>query len=240
MKRVRLYSSSTPAEQMIAAIRKAMVAIVTYACGAFGGRVVGDDVFEFVTERRQSQTNKARKNNPNIYPYYSCGDLAHYGLYAVGCRNEKLVNQTKDGGEIPWISGVNISRLSGSDAFVAASKSEMPSQGDIIVLVGREPRSEHACVLCSITKRPGSDDTYDITTADYGQKLKRNGEIVDGGILRNQVARWFGGRLVVGSKYVVGFVDLSKVSFSESAIVPDDYDGGVEDDNPYYSDFMDY
>ncbi len=240
MKRVYLFPPNAKKEDHIEAIRHAAVAIAIYACDGFAGRVVGDKVFEYVTEKRQSQNIRARKHNPNIYPYLSCGDLAHYMLFAIGCRDEKLVNRDTDGGDIPWRVGVNISRLSGHPAFVAASKTFSAKPGDILCAVSDKPGSEHASILVSA-------DVEDeiITTCDYGQKIKQtsrpDGEMVDGGIQKRLPLVFKNGRWCIGlSKYLLGYLDISKVPLSETAIVPDDYDKGTPDDNPYYSDYLDY
>ena len=67
------------------------VRLVLYAVNAPVGRHMGDPVHEEVTESRYTQWRRARDAGQEWAKrmiYSSCGDLAAWMLYRLGCRDE--------------------------------------------------------------------------------------------------------------------------------------------------------
>jgi len=144
--------ASPPARRFVdeATLRAAAVEAARFACNGAAGRVLGDPVFEVVTERRNRWKG-----------YSACGDLAHYVLRELGFRDERVLNRDDDGGRAPWQSGTNLSRLifATGDAFVWAKRDLRPRPGDILYLAP----PEHVCVLERLDEEHGR-----IATFDYG------------------------------------------------------------------------
>ena len=133
------------------ALRQAAVEIATFACDGDKGRVLGDSVFEMLTEGRA----KYKK-------YSACGDLAHYVLAQLGVRDEALVNRDSEGGTVPWKMGVNLSRIvyGSGTLFIWARPNLRPKPGDILYV----SPPDHVCILESI-----DETAKTITVLEYGQ-----------------------------------------------------------------------
>lgn len=172
-------------------LRKAAVAIASHACGGSQGRVLGDPVFEEVTEGR------AR------WPKYSaCGDLPQYMLARLGLRDERILNRTDDGGAQPWSIGQNLSKLvfRSGKAFVWASVKLRPKPGDVLYVA--EP--EHVCVLETLDESAGT-----IATFDYGKFDSKLGKPAG----RRCVSRFWlqGTKLLVGNRILRGWLDIAQL-----------------------------
>jgi len=144
--------ASPPVRRFVdeATLRAAAVEAARFACNGAAGRVLGDPVFELVTEGRNRWKG-----------YSACGDLAHYVLRELGVRDERVVNRNDDGGHVAWKVGANLSRLvfATGDAFVWAKRDLRPRPGDILYLAP----PEHVCVLERLDEEHGR-----IATFDYG------------------------------------------------------------------------
>jgi hypothetical protein len=204
-------------------VRAAAVAIARWAVDDDRGRAIGDPVHEWVTEGRRSQYERALAAGAawaQRMPagYSSCGDLAHWMLMLLGVRHERIVNRGDDGGLVGWAVGANLSRLTKSRWYVPASENGLPEVGDILHVSA----PEHVCVLLDQVSR----DQW--VTADYGQPH---------GQRRVCQLRDTATGLQVRGRMLVGWVSLGLVATSggleESALVPDSFQGGVLDDNPY-------
>lgn len=223
MKRVHLWQPGT-GRQDINIVRSAAVALARYAVDDDRGRRTGDPVHDEVTEGRRAAYERAyaagaawARNMPAGYS--SCGDLAHWLLDRLGCRDERVINRTDDAGQIPWRAGVNVSRLRWAPWYVSASEHGLPEIGDVIhVMTPGVIGSDHVAVLVEQTSR----DQW--VTADYGQPH---------GQLRVCQLRDVSRGLQVRGRLLMGWISLALVPLTDSAVVPDDFVGGVEDDNPY-------
>jgi len=172
-------------------LRSTAVAIASYACNGDDGRVLGDPVFEEVTEGR------------NHWPKYSsCGDLPHYVLMRLGFRDERILNRSDDGGIRNWSIGQNLSRLvfKTGKALVWASIAKRPQPGDVLYLAS----PEHVCVLDSVDEAAGT-----ITTFDYGQFDQKSGKPC--GRRRVSAFRVQGKQLLVGKRVLRGWVDIARI-----------------------------
>lgn len=232
MKRVYLWKPGTSTENDPVLIRKASVAIAHYACAGSSGRFEGDPVFERVTEGRVSANTRARRTDPSQVPYYSCGDLASYDLDQLGCRNEAMVNRNTDEGVKPWVVGANIAFIYKNPHFkVCRNQDDIPGEGDILDCVEGNPPSAHVCILADWNPEAGEATTY-----DYGQVVG----FKPAGIMRVRKLRFSGGKWWLDGKSLLGFIPIVDIPLSESAIVPDDFEGGTPDDNPYHDRNLDY
>ncbi len=233
MKRIYLWwpDSASFSEELA---RKAMVSLCAHAVGDSGQRIEGDPVFERVTEGRT-------KNAPT---YSACGDLPHWAWRCLGVRNEKIVNRSDDGGAIPWAMGVNISRIvySTGSAFVPTTELTAFKQagwlgGDTLFVTS----PEHVMVAAQEV-RLAVGSVVVASFYEYGQfdkKLgKRSGALHDKLVRRPTIstitiANVDGTR----ERTLMGLVNLGRLLENEpgleSAIVPDDFEGGHPDDSPY-------
>ena len=182
--------------------RHAAIAIAYNACrdGRGHNRAGGDPVHEHVTEGRRTQWEQARARGAawaQRGTYSSCGDLAHYMLYALGCRDSRYVNRDELAG---WRVGANISMLCSSPWFLSDGA---PKVGDILYVTG----PEHVCVLLSRV----SDDKW--ITADYGQPYAC--------VHHAHVQRVPGAGVFVRKRPLRGFVSIAKVPLVAPACVPD-------------------
>jgi len=224
MKRIYPWSPGTSTPD-IRIIRSAGNAIASYFTNGWLGRFEGEPVFEWVTEKRVSLNTMYRRNNPNIVPYFSCGDLCHATLFCLGCRDETLVNRTGDEGKIPWVVGVNISRIVRHPAFKMMKPENLKNLGksDILCLRGETQGTEHVCVFDGI-------DNNHVLSYDYGQVTKGR----NSGIQCSRPITVRNGKVWLGDKFILGYLRLELIQFTESCIVPDDFAEGYPDDNPYY------
>lgn len=202
--------------------RAAATALAEFAVGAPRGRTVGDPVHEWVTEGRRLQYERAvaagaRWATSMSGGYSSCGDLAHWLLMCLGCRDERYVNRGDDGGEVPWRAGVNISRLVALPAYVDARRAagRTPVPGDILHVAS----PDHVCVLVAARVEAGTVDT-----ADYGAPHAA---------FRTVPVLVRGSVTMIGSRVLMGWVDLGAVEFTESALVPDSFSLGSPDVSPF-------
>lgn len=169
------------------------------------GRDVGDPVHEEVTQGRTKNNEIRRRRGSKEVPYSSCGDLAHWMLYHLGCRDPLLVNREEPQDGLRWVIGANVSRIRFSPHFILCSNhpDARPSHGDILLVVGAAAGSEHVSVLVS-----DMTDEYWVT-ADYGQPYGRlrdcDVSVADGRIWVAPRDRGKGGRRLVG------WLDLGRV-----------------------------
>lgn len=201
-------------------LRTAAVMLVLFAVNGDMGRNVGDPVHEWVTEGRRREWERAHARGDawaQGTPYSSCGDLAHWLLMMLGCRNERYVNRTGDCGEVPWKATVNITRLVALPAYQPAKSAagRTPQSGDILHVAG----PDHVAVVDEWNEATG-----EVTSADYGQPYGRRRKHP---IVRRRST------ILVGTRVLMGWVDLEQVVLEESALVPEDFEGGEEDLNPY-------
>jgi hypothetical protein len=188
------------------------------------GRVTGDPVHEEVTEGRRKSWEDARVKGAEwarAGVYSSCGDLGHWTYYRLGCRST-WINRREHMG---WRAQSNIWKFVTSPAYVQALKGT-PEIGDLLHVANLSvPNSDHVCIL--VGKKLAVIDGKEVeiwTTADYGQPH---------GLLKDCQVSHANGFIIIRGRTFKGFVDLSKVELSDSAIVPDHFDFGVPDDNPY-------
>lgn len=171
------------------ALRQAAVELARYACNGDEGRVLGDPVFEEVTEGRAH------------YPRYSaCGDLAQWVLMRLGLRDERILNRSDDGGKVPWSIGQNLSKIvyKSGKAFVWASASKRPKPGDILYVA----MPEHVCVLDELKESEGK-----IITCDYG--LWNASQSKPAGKRCHLPLRVQGKKLLVGNRILRGWLNIA-------------------------------
>jgi hypothetical protein len=218
LKRVRLRTLSE--------LRRASAAIALWAVDHERGRAVGDPVHDWVTEGRRAQYERALAAGAAwalAMPagYSSCGDLVHFVLWALGCRDESVINRDTDGGSVPWRVGVNVSRIVRSPWYVrfgVDASLELPELGDALHVAS----PHHVAVLVD------DSNAEQWLTADYGQPHGRR---------RVAQLRDVATGLLVRGRNLEGYVSLAEAhragAFVETAIVPVDCDVGELDDNPY-------
>jgi hypothetical protein len=205
-----------------AILRETALALAAYATAQGAGRDAGDTVFERITEGRLSGNMARRKKGSPEVPYSCCGDLAHWMLFALGCRDERLVNRDTDGGETPWAMGANITRLGGSGLVQKAGPGLRPKPGDILFL---DQHGGHVCVLRSWDEGDLIIEPYGtVMTEDYGQPMGRR---------RTRKLTSVRGALFLDGAPLRWWLPLDRVRLTESALCPPGYEGGVEDENPY-------
>lgn len=216
MKRIYLWEPGSPVLH-VPTVRAAAVALARYAVNDAKGRGRDDPVHAWITEGRRTANERRRaKGSPEV-PYSSCGDLAHWLLMCLGCRDERIVNRTDDGGVRDWAMCVNLSRLIQSPWYTTHGE---PEPGDILHVAS----PHHVAVL--LETRPGQ-----WITADYGQPYGQRRVCPVRDTYRGKLVR---GRVLEGWVSLAALVDQG--GLTESALVPGSFAGGVEDDNPYPED----
>jgi len=125
---------------------------LSYACGRWtGGRDEDDAVYVQVSEGRDVGAMKNR--------YSSCGDLAHWLLFRMGCRSA-FINRKE---HLGWRMGQNISKLVATSLAEEASTTDRYAAGDVLVIWSRaDARDAHVMVVLS-------HDANKLTSAEYGQ-----------------------------------------------------------------------
>lgn len=197
------------------------------AVGGENGRVQGDPVFEWVTEGRSH------------WPKYSaCADLAHWLFMLLGCRDERFMNRSDDGGVHPWRMSKNVSMLAykTGKAWIAPGSHDVPQRGDAVLIGYADPKvakeKGHWGEHIFICQHWGDGKSV---SCDYGQWDYKRGvpsaKVVERSIQKPFTFAPNSSGIV---KRVMGWVDISKIRLEESAFVPSDFVGGVDDDNPYY------
>lgn len=197
-------------------------------CGSSSGVQQGSPLFEWVTEGRQTATDRARKTNPNMVPYSACGDLVGTNLVCLGCRDERLVNTNKDGGTHLWSVGKNLSMLIGgiSNLWIPhTSSSPYPQEGDVVIV---DPSQPHTFVVDQIDCQEGGM----ITSFEYGKWDTVRG--VHGRKCYGTID-WRGGKMHVITedqppkvRQLMGHISILAVPRDAPALVPSTCTAGVE------------
>ncbi len=209
-------------------VRRAALAIATYLCNGDEGTVVGEPLFEYVTEGRQSKQDELLLKRLVKYAYSACGDLVHVVLVFLGVRDEKLINRDMDGGEHPWVIGANLTKLQTHPAwnhFDGRSIEEggcWPNVGDPYMVCC----DYHVAILEDLDFELGV-----VTSLEYGLFNKSKGK-AEG--KRNTRKLFMEGTACMlqtdnHKRHIVGFLSLDQLDLSVSAIVPDTFDEGVPD-----------
>lgn len=197
-------------------LRKAAVANAAWATNDGAGANLDDPRHEEVTEGRRKQYEVALKAGLDWAKkmrgsYSSCGDLLHWLLRKLGVRDEKLVNRTDDGGQHPWLAGANPAL--GSHAHEALRPiTERPEPGDLVM--NNNQYGGHMYVVRSI------DEDGTMVTEDYGAPYGKR-----------RTKKWTPGK--VDGNSILWVINIAKLKYEESASVPDDFDDGRLDENPY-------
>ena len=123
-----------------------------YACGRWtGGRSESDAVYTQVSEGRDVGAMRAR--------YSSCGDLAHWLLFRMGCRSA-FINREE---HLGWRVGKNISLLVSASVADEASDDDRYAAGDVLIIWSAANGTD-AHVMTVL-----SHDATTLTSAEYGQ-----------------------------------------------------------------------
>ena len=203
-------------------VRATAVALGYFAVNGTTGRGVGDPVHEWVTEGRRLADEQRRSQGVHEDPYSSCADLAHWLLMCLGCQDERVINRSDDGGTVPWQIGANISRLVGSPWYVPANRpGTFPKPGDIFH-VCNDPGTEHIAILEDVDLTNSNLQSF-----DYGQPY--------GLACTRRITNWNSQYYIIGGRRLRGWIDISKVAYTQSAVLPPDCLLGMPDDNPYLS-----
>ena len=196
-------------------LRSTAVGIGKYATNSQEGRILGDPVFEMITEKR------------NHSPGYSCcGDVVHFMLSRLGLKDPTIVNRNDT---TKWQSGLNISKLRYGSAKVGAWVDYKPGllakPGDAMI-IGNDNASTHTFIVQEHT-------TSSLFSCDGGQfNLKEgpyNKKIGQPAI--NMCMREM--KIMLGSLYtgtveknnwrrIMGWIDISKINFPDQVDLDDD------------------
>ncbi len=124
---------------------------LNYACGRWtGGREENEAVYAQVSEGRD--IGAMQKS------YSSCGDLAHWLLFRMGCRSA-FINRKE---HLGWRVGQDISVLVAARVAHNASELDRYAAGDILVIWSK-PDGTDAHVMVVL-----SHDANTLTSAEYG------------------------------------------------------------------------
>ncbi len=156
--------------------REASAALAEYACGYDAGRTKDDPVYTRVTEGRD--VGAMRKH------YSSCGDLGHWILWQLGCR-QPWVNRNPNGG---WRVGENISLL--AKGKPPTDPTWKPERGAILLVWTDGANNAHCCVALALAAGT-------LQTANYGaggmSATASPGARIGSAALRFTDGRWFYG-----------------------------------------------
>jgi hypothetical protein len=126
--------------------------LLNFACGKWsGGRSEADAVYRQVTENRD--IGAAQRT------YSSCGDLAHWMLFRMGCRSP-FVNRKE---HLGWRTGVNVSALAFCKLADDSDATDVYAAGDILIIWSK-PDATDAHVMVVLDHQPPQ-----LVTAEYGQ-----------------------------------------------------------------------
>jgi len=126
--------------------------LLNFACGKWsGGRSENDAVYREVTEGRD--VGAAQKN------YSSCGDLAHWLLFRMGCRSP-FVNRKE---HLGWRPGMNVSALAFCKLAEEPAPDDVYGAGDILIIWSK-PDATDAHVMVVLEHQPPK-----LVSAEYGQ-----------------------------------------------------------------------
>jgi hypothetical protein len=141
-----------------AIVREFATQLLNYACAKWtGGRDEDDPVYREVTENRDVGAMQRS--------YSSCGDLAHWVLFRLGCRSQFLNRQEHRG----WKPGKNVSLLAFSPVAENAQPSDRYAAGDVLIIWSKEDGTD-AHVMVALSHEPGDDEQSSVLTcAEYGQ-----------------------------------------------------------------------
>lgn len=172
----------------VGALRFAAVALAEYACGR-AGRSKDDPVYTEVTEGRDSP--------PNRRSYSSCGDLGHWLLYRLGCREKWVNREAAPGG---YRSTLNVSLLAAHGEAPGGSEWE-PAPGDVLIIANQWPsgKDAHVCVWLG-----------DGRVANYGAG-GMSAAATPGANVTTPALSYHGGGWHLGTRRVQRYVSLERV-----------------------------
>src|SRR6186713_653784 len=98
-----------PTDKQLPVLRTIATHLLDYAVCGDRGRNESDKVYDSITEHRDRGVMRAK--------YSSCGDLGHWLVYRLGCR-ETWVNRAENGG---WRVGLNVNLLYGKQTHIGGN-----------------------------------------------------------------------------------------------------------------------
>lgn len=98
----------------------------------------------------------------------TCGFLAHWLMWRLGCRVNGLVNRTDPDGGLSYVNGKNVARIRWNSYF-QVYKGGTPLPGDIVFISNGPPATEH--ILIFLKSEGGV-----WTSADAGQTNAEDGK----------------------------------------------------------------
>jgi hypothetical protein len=197
--KMRMIKPKSESRRTVHEIRDASVALAIHAVDGELGRNVGDPVHDEVTQNRTKNNEARRRAGSKEVPYSSCGDLVHWVLWKLGCRDPKLVNRNEPEDGLTWTIGSNLSRIRYSPHFrVWSPGGAMPEPGDAIYVAN----TDHVSIIVM-------EITGGWMTADYGQPYGRMRRCM---VEERQGALWVAPTdRAKGGRRLVGWLDLDLV-----------------------------
>lgn len=149
-------------------------------------------------ERHPHYTAVTEGRDPADPKYSSCGDLAHWLLFRLGCR-QPWINRRE---HVGWGVGQNVSRLAfGAPTGVRRTEPRPGSPldtGDVLIVWNRADGTDaHVMVVYEFTASP-----FRLTVGEFGQP---------GGHIAERQLRAANGELFVGSRQIQRWMPLHLV-----------------------------
>lgn len=137
----------------------------------------------------------------------TCGFLAHWLMWRLGCRVRGLVNRTEPDGGLNYVNSKNVARIRWNNYF-KVYKGGTPLPGDIVFVSNGPPATEHILLFLK-----NEDGVW--TSADAGQP-----DPIDGrqcALIRERTLQ--GGKLVssYSSRQIQGWIPIDTLPLTAPA-----------------------
>jgi len=161
----------------------------------------------------------------------TCGYLPHWLLWRLGCTDGKLINRYEPDTPFKYRNGKNINNIFAHPAFInlIAVKNNntrflegsiYPKAGDAVIIKGAAANTEHVfVVLDEGSWTDGETGSWHI--AQMGQKSSS----VEAGHATTCAVKYKNGKWMVGSRWMLGWLDLDRVTFGSQLFRTDPLPG---------------
>lgn len=160
----------------------------------------------------------------------TCGFLPHWLWWRMGCSDAKLMCRYEPDTPFTYHAGAQINRVYAHNRFVSLGRGMKNSNDDAFIAGSIYPKAGDAVIIQGPPDAKGNDTSHIFVTLDAGEWVSDTkgtwlvaeaGQIGNGAHVRRHTVEFRSGKWWMGSKWMLGWLDIDQVGFGAPLPNPD-------------------